>query len=377
MLLMILFLSSLSLTRSFLTHPHSIKLRKHATILQSTWQEKFDKFVDVDTACDTRRDLANDLVRSLDSIANDFISAIKDRNIEKIAPPNLTYGKNLKSAKAFREQLVSDIIPDVITNQIPKLLTDGPKIAKRVREEITVDSIKKQSEEIINFARDLSQDPSALQSTVDDLRKEVKNIFKSTPEGLQTPTYDILKSTITYEIREYKSYSVISTQINPTSSDSTSAVEDDMLATGTSFNELAGYILSGENMDSRKLAMTTPVIMGGGKMDFVLPDGLTAESAPKPKSSKLSLEDVSSSIVAVKQFSGIPTEKEVARQRAMLEDALLADGIIYDNLSFKTLTYNPPYTLPWLRRNEVSLKVDYKKEAAEVAEAMDKLEEDQ
>lgn len=372
MYLLLLILSSLALTIAFLSYPHNIRPRKQAIkTIQATWQETFDKFVDVDTACDTRRDLANELVRSLDSIANDVFSAIKDRNIEKIAPPSLTYGKNLKSAKAFREQLVSDIIPDVITNQIPKLITDAPKIAKRVREEISIDTIKKQSEEILNFARDLSQDPSALQSTVDDLRKEVKNVFKSTPEGLQTPAYDLLKSTVTYEIREYKSYSIASTQITASSSDSNSAIDHDMLATGTSFNELAGYILSGENVDSKKLSMTTPVIMGGGKMDFVLPDGLTAETAPKPKSSKITLEDVSSTIVAVKQFSGIPTEKEVARQRAMLEDALLADGIIYDNLSFKTLTYNPPYTLPWLRRNEVSLKVEYKKDEAD----MEKYEE--
>ena len=35
-------------------------------------------------------------------------------------------------------------------------------------------------------------------------------------------------------------------------------------------------------------------------------------------------------------------------------------GIMYDNLSFKVLQYNPPQTLPWLRRNEVTVKVLYK-----------------
>jgi hypothetical protein len=35
------------------------------------------------------------------------------------------------------------------------------------------------------------------------------------------------------------------------------------------------------------------------------------------------------------EFPGFATDGEVSRQRAMLEDALLADGVIYDNLSFK------------------------------------------
>eukprot|EP01035_Chromulina_nebulosa_P019213 gene19213-25064_t len=105
--------------------------------------------------------------------------------------------------------------------------------------------------------------------------------------------------------------------------------------------------------------MTTPVIMGNGKMQFVLPPGLNASTAPRPNSDNIFREDINSEIVAVREFSGLPTEKEISKQRAILEDSLLLDGIIYDNLSFKTLTYNPPYTLPWLRRNEVSLKVEY------------------
>jgi hypothetical protein len=50
----------------------------------------------------------------------------------------------------------------------------------------------------------------------------------------------------------------------------------------------------------------------------------------------------------------------------MLEDALLADGVIYDNLSFKVFQYNPPYTLPWLRYNEVSLSVDMSMEDLDI-----------
>lgn len=357
LIVVIVILSLLEQSDSYRFGPRTALLTNR---LSATWQEQVDEFVDVDTSCDARKDIANNLIKSLDSITNDVIQAIKDRDIEKIAPSTLTYGKNLKNAQAFRKQLLSDIIPDLITNQIPKLVTETPNIIKKVTSSPPDPSkLIKQGEEALNFARDLSQDPSLLQSTLDDARKEVKNIFKATPEGLYSPPYEVLKSTENFEIRKYSSYSVASTSIESSSS-SSADVDTDILATGNSFNELAGYILSGENEKSEKLSMTTPVIMTSGRMDFILPDKLNKETAPKPKSSKITIEDVEGEIVAVRTFPGIPTEKEVAKQRATLEDALLADGLIYDNLSFKTLTYNPPYTLPWLRRNEVSLKVEYK-----------------
>jgi SOUL heme-binding protein len=93
-------------------------------------------------------------------------------------------------------------------------------------------------------------------------------------------------------------------------------------------------------------------------MEFVLPSGVNSATAPVPKSEKITIKDVPAEVLAVREFPGFATDGEVSRQRAMLEDALLADGVIYDNLSFKVFQYNPPYTLPWLRRNEVTLSID-------------------
>ena len=92
-------------------------------------------------------------------------------------------------------------------------------------------------------------------------------------------------------------------------------------------------------------------------MEFVLADGLTADTAPSPISTKVSLADIPPSTLAVRSFPGLATDGEVQRQRTALEDALLAEGIEYDNLSFKVAQYNPPYTLPWLRKNEITLKI--------------------
>lgn len=351
-------------TRSFLTKLHFIKqnsrtpTKNYASV---TWQEDVDKFLDIDTSMDTRRNITSNLLQRFNEISKDVVSAVRDRDIEKLAPSSLTYGKNLKSAQAFRQQLIQDIIPDLITQRIPKVIAEGPKIAKKLMA-IDPSKISQKGSTLLEKVKDISQDPSALQSTVDDARKEFKNIFKSTPEGLFTPQYEVIKSTPSYEIRKYPGFSVCSTSMSSSSTSTEPSTSEDSSdgCTTNSFNMLATYLF-GENANadgkSEALSMTTPVIMGDGKMEFVLPKGLTASSAPVPLSGKVALEDVSEMIVAVKEFSGLATDKETAKQRAVLEDALLADGLVYDNLSFKTFQYNPPQTLPWLRRNEAILKV--------------------
>ena len=105
------------------------------------------------------------------------------------------------------------------------------------------------------------------------------------------------------------------------------------------------------------MSMTTPVIMDRDTMSFVIPSGRSADEAPCPSNTDITVTDVPKQIVAVREFTGLVTEKESAKQRAALEDALVRDNIDFDNLSFKTLQYNPPYTLPWVRRNEVLLVV--------------------
>lgn len=110
-------------------------------------------------------------------------------------------------------------------------------------------------------------------------------------------------------------------------------------------------------MSNGFLHRTTPVIMADGNMEFVLPTKLSAITAPLPSAPEIFIKDVPSETIATVEFTGFATDGEVARQRALLEDALLTDGIMFDNLSFRVLQYNPPYTLPWLRRNEVALRV--------------------
>lgn len=325
-------------------------------ITDKTWQENVDIILDIDTPCDKRRDVAAEIIKKSSDITSDVIQAIQDKDIKKVAPPNLGYGKAVEGLQAFRRQLFSDIIPGLLFNEGPKFLQEAPKtISSLINDGPEVASkLLSRGQDLASKIKDLSQDPSMLQSTVDDIRREAKNIVKSTPEGLDTPQYTVFKTTSNYEIRKYSSYSVCTTDLPMDEETAMSPV-----ASAKGFNVLADYLFGNNNKDtkSESMAMTTPVIVGNGKMSFILPTGKVAATAPTPATSDISIRDVPSEILAVREFPGIATDGEVSRQRAVLEDALLADGLQFDNMSFQTLQYNPPYTLPWLRRNEVSIRV--------------------
>lgn len=317
------------------------------------WQDDVEKILDIDSTCDDRKALVGGLRSKVEDIRKDVQEAVRERDLQKVAPKDTKYGKDIRGFFKFREQVRNDILPEIINKGVPALFSSGPKVAQQVLEEAGGPAgIAKQAQEAVEKITEISQDPSALQYTIDEVRREVKNIVKSTPEGLEAPDYQILKKTDNYEIREYAPYSLVSTSI-----ESNEEMAEETMANGNGFNKLAKYILEGENAEEEKMSMTTPVITNRDTMSFVMPSGFTAENAPAPTDADLQVQDVPKQIVAVREFTGLVTEKESAKQRAALEDSLLADGLEFDNLSFKTLQYNPPYTLPWIRRNEVTLIV--------------------
>lgn len=337
-------------SRSYTSHRSTL-----ADSESKTWQQDLDQILDVDTACDSRQELVKGLFSKITDIATDVSTAIQDKDTTKIAPSSLGYGKAFNQFQKFQKQLVTDIIPDLLTRGVPKLVDEAPELFSQITGQ-GPEAFLKSGQKLFSTVQDLAQDASMLQSTVDDLRKELKNVVKSTPLGLDQPLYTVVKaadglrSYASYEIRKYAPYSICATTVDS---------EDDMMepmASGKSFQTLAGYIF-GDNTAEETMTMTTPVITEGKSMYFVLPKSMSSETAPIPRSDKVMLRDVKSEVIACSEFSGIATEGEVNRQKALLEDALLLDGIMYDSATFKVFQYNPPQTLPWLRRNEVSFSV--------------------
>jgi hypothetical protein len=182
--------------------------------------------------------------------------------------------------------------------------------------------------------------------------------------NVEVNKYSVLAVKDGYEIRQYEPCILAETPLRDESGSS-------------GFNELFRYI-SGCNMKKSKLAMTAPVLEseppagqklamtapvlesvggGGGVMAFVMPPGMKLEDLPKPASSKVTLRVVPGFKAAAIRFSGwgsVATVKEKAKQLAA---ALERDGLRAAAAPV-TAFYNPPWTPPFMRRNEVIIEIE-------------------
>lgn len=208
------------------------------------------------------------------------------------------------------------------------------------------------------------------------------------PEGLETPEYDVVEkgkdpeNTLAknVEIRLYKPYSVCSVAMNksrPTESSKTDQkLGQPELNGASSFGALAGYLF-GKNDQSTAMKMTTPVFTTNAgeassetndqeerTMEFVLPSNYwgteNLSKAPKPlENSGVTLQERESESRAVLMFSGYASKKEAEKRKKELLSTLSKSDSKWKAVE-DTLTlaqYNDPFTVPWKRVNEVSVKV--------------------
>ena len=65
-------------------------------------------------------------------IATDVSTAIQDKDTTKIAPTSLGYGKAFVEFQKFQKQLLTDIIPDILTRGVPKLVDEAPELFSQI-----------------------------------------------------------------------------------------------------------------------------------------------------------------------------------------------------------------------------------------------------
>lgn len=184
--------------------------------------------------------------------------------------------------------------------------------------------------------------------------------------GIRTfeqPEYEVITEDGDFEVRSYPEMIAATTTMSANARD------------GAGFGRLFDYI-SGANTVERKVAMTAPVLQAdtsrkiamtapvlqderedGRSMAFILPARYSIENAPRPTDPAVNLDVVPSARFATIRFSGRLRpeliESKTAELRAWMEQrGLAAAG------EPMWAGYDPPYTLPALRRNEVWIPID-------------------
>ncbi len=160
-------------------------------------------------------------------------------------------------------------------------------------------------------------------------------------------SYNIVHKNNIYEIRNYSDRLVV--QVISKSDNN-------------SFRKLFNYI-SGENNTSQKIAMTVPVTQTKKNneyyMQFYLPSKFNKETMPIPNNPDIEIATIQEGYYAVIKYSGRASDKNFDKHSKILRDKLLEDKISIKGNAIKA-TYNSPFTLPMLKRNEAMFSVDWK-----------------
>lgn len=173
--------------------------------------------------------------------------------------------------------------------------------------------------------------------------------------ALEEPAYDVVQSyeDRSIEIRDYERRIL--------------AVTDMSAGPNSGFRTLAGYIFGG-NEREQEIAMTVPVqsampnvsrktkYESRPEMAFVVPREFAFTDLPKPNDSRVTLRQEPAYRAAVIRFSGWVSDEKAESHWQKLSAFLTEQGI--QPVGEPTLNqYNPPWTLPFLRRNEIIVAI--------------------
>lgn len=195
--------------------------------------------------------------------------------------------------------------------------------------------------------------------------------------GYEQPPYEVV-GTISddVEIRRYGARTAAQVVLDG---------DDAQASDNGAFRILAGYIFGG-NRGQQSIDMTSPVAVAEGEeiamtapvetsqgaggryaMRFFLPAAYSVENAPAPDDPRVEIVEVPPTTVAAIRFTGLAGDETTAERRRDLLDSL--DGSDWQAVgSPVSLFYDPPWTLPFLRRNEVAVEISTRTVSARTAD---------
>ncbi len=190
--------------------------------------------------------------------------------------------------------------------------------------------------------------------------------------AIEEPEYEVVKTYPDFELRRYAPYLVAETEVS-----------GDFDEVGNrAFRILAAYIF-GENRAQEKMEMTAPVnqrpAAGDGEkmamtapvtqrpkagadadtyvLSFVMPSRYTLDTIPEPLSLEVNLREEPAKLVAVRGYSGRWTEANYREHESLLLTAVEREGLTPVSTPVYA-RYNSPFSLWFLRRNEVMVEVE-------------------
>lgn len=189
-------------------------------------------------------------------------------------------------------------------------------------------------------------------------------LFGEFAMAYEEPGYQVVKTYAAFELRQYEPYLIAETH-----------VKGDFSEVGNrAFRRLFGYI-SEEARPQGKIAMTTPVIQQPVpaatqaadaeaaqapektyRFAFVMPAAYSLEDLPVPENADVKLKAVPARLMAARRYSGTWSEQRYRENEKILLEALAKQGL--QTIGPPVFArYNAPFSLWFLRRNEVLIEV--------------------
>ena len=185
--------------------------------------------------------------------------------------------------------------------------------------------------------------------------------------AIEEPKYVSSELAPPFEIRQYESMLVAEVMVEGTRDE----------ASNKGFRLIADFIFGNNEgvqkephkiamtapvtVEPRKIAMTAPVTVDQSdeknwRVQFVMPKEYTMETLPKPKNSLVKIKEIPSKRYAVIVFSGLNNPEKIENNTKQLR-AWISDKQLNAIGSPQLARYNPPWTLPPWRRNEILIEI--------------------
>lgn len=180
---------------------------------------------------------------------------------------------------------------------------------------------------------------------------------------VEKPNYEVVKSDGAIEIRRYDPMIIAEVHVE---GERKAAIND-------GFRLLADYIFGNNTVkqdiamtapvqqkESEKIAMTAPVqqqsAAGSWQVSFVMPSEYTMATLPEPANDRVTLKEIPAKHFAAITFKGANSDENIEKHEKTLMEYIKANNLSATGTP-KYAFYNPPWTLPFMRRNEVMVEV--------------------